>query len=257
MELIDTHCHLQFDAYHGREDDVIAAATHAGVKKFICVGTSLKDSKAAASIAQDKKNVWATAGVHPHDASQFLTDPNGAKKLNKIIDLPKVVAVGEVGLDHYKMYSPKDVQEQVLKAQLEVGLKQGLPFIFHIRDAWDSFWPIFDSYKAVRGVIHSFSTDQRQLDKILSRGLYIGLNGIMTFTEDKAQLAAARAVPDEYLVLETDAPFLTPVPFRNELCEPKHIVSTAEFLAELRGQKLEELAKISTVNAIELFGLDS
>lgn len=257
MEFIDTHCHLQFDAYQGRVDEVIATATQARVARFVCVGTSLGDSEAGINIAKNRDNVWATAGVHPHEADNFLADSSSTKKLIKLAEGSKVVAIGEVGLDYYKMYSAKKTQEMALRRQLEVGLELNLPFVFHIREAWESFWPVFDSYKGIRGVVHSFSTHTGHLDEALARGLYIGLNGIMTFTEDKAQLAAAKIVPLEKSVLETDAPFLTPAAFRNDLCEPKHLVSTAKFLAELRSEKLTDLAVATTANAVKLFGLEN
>ena len=255
MELIDTHCHLQFEKYRDREDEVLAEAARSGVKKFICVGTTLQDSKAAAELARTKASVWATAGTHPHDATKFLADPNALKKLKKLTQLPRVIAVGETGLDFYRQVSAKDEQEQSLRAHIEVGLELDLPLVFHVRDAWEDFWRIFDSYKGLKGVVHSFSTHSGHLDEILSRGLYVGLNGIMTFTKEHNRLEAARAVPIDKLLLETDAPFLTPAPFRGELCEPKHIVSIADFLARLREENLEELAEATTANAIKIFGL--
>ena len=127
--------------------------------------------------------------------------------------------------------------------------------IFHVREAFEDFWPIFDEFKGVRGVIHSFTATQKELDDILSRGLYVGLNGIMTFTKQDAQLAAAKAVPLDRLVLETDAPFLTPAPYRGTICEPKHVRITAEFLADLRGESLAAIADATTHNARKLFDL--
>ena len=256
MEFIDTHCHLQFEKYHGREDEVLADASHAGVKKFICVGTTLADSRQAAELAKTKDDVWASAGTHPHDASSFLADPDATEKLKKIVRQPRVVAVGETGLDYYKRFSTKDEQKRVLRTHIEIGLECRLPLVFHVRDAWDDFWRIYDSYKNLMGVVHSFSADPEQLDRVLGRGLYVGLNGIMTFTKQESQLEAARSVPVDRLLLETDAPFLTPAPFRGELCEPKHIASIAEFLAKLRDESLEELARATTDNALKLFGIE-
>lgn len=255
MELVDSHCHLQFDNYKDRENEVIANASRDGVKKLICVGTTLKDSKTAAGLAFSNKDVWAAVGAHPHEATHFLADPNSSKKLKKLGSLSKVVAVGETGLDYYRQTSSKDDQKAVLRLHIEAGLEMNLPVIFHVRDAWEDFWPIFDTYRNIRGVVHSFSAHRAHLDKILDRGLSVGLNGIMTFTKDDGQLEAAKAVPLERLLLETDAPFLTPAPFRRELCEPKHILTIAEFLAKLRGEKLDELATQTTGNAIKLFGL--
>src|SRR5205823_6096866 len=125
---------------------------------------------------------------------------------------------------YYKSETPREVQEKAFRAQIETGLPSGLPFTFHVRDAWKDFWRIFDEYPGLKGVVHSFSSGSKQLDAALSRDLYIGLNGIMTFTKDHAQLDAAKLVPLDKLILETDAPFLTPAAHRGDICEPKHIV---------------------------------
>lgn len=256
MELVDSHCHLQFDNYKNRENEIIAAASKNGVKKLICVGTTLHDSKFAVELSQKNKGVWAATGAHPHEATKFLTDPNSPKKLRKLASLPRVVAIGETGLDYYRQTLTKEDQRAALRTQIEVGLELNLPFIFHIREAWEDFWPIFDSYKNLSGVVHSFSTHSGHLEEILSRNLYIGLNGIMTFTKDDNQLEAAKAVPLDRLLLETDAPFLTPTPYRGVLCEPKHILTIAEFLAKLREEDFHDLAAATTANAVKLFGLE-
>lgn len=255
MEFVDTHCHLHFDKLSPDREAVYEASQAAGVKKIICVGTSLDDSHKACHYAHTKDGLWATGGVHPHDATKFLDDPDGAAKLANLLKMPKVVAVGEIGLDYYKSATPKDIQEKALRAQLEIALPTALPFSFHVRDAWTDFWRIIDDYSGVKGVVHSFSSGRKQLDTALGRGFYIGLNGIMTFTKDEAQLEAARQVPLDKLLLETDAPFLAPMPFRGDICEPKHVVNVAEFLAKLRNQSIEQLATATTENATKLFGL--
>lgn len=255
MNLIDTHSHLHFDSFDANRQAVYEAALAAGVSKILCIGTSLQDSHQAMHYAQQKAGVWAAAGVHPHGAAKFLEDSDGQEKLQKLLAMPKVVAVGEIGLDYYKSSTPKDVQEKAFRSQLEVGIPTGLPFSFHVRDAWSDFWRIIDDYQDISGVVHSFSSGTKQLEAALSRGLHIGLNGIMTFTRDATQLEAARQVPTDKLLLETDAPFLTPAPFRGKTCEPKHTMATAEFLAKLRNQPLPELAKITTQNAEKLFSI--
>ncbi len=255
MELVDTHCHLQFEPYEAREDEVLARASRQNVKQIICVGTTLADSAKAVELAAAKKGVWAAVGAHPHEASSFLADPNSAKKLKKLAEEPRVVAVGEIGLDFYRNISNEPDQEQALRTQLEVATQLNLPIIFHVRDAWSEFWKILDEYKPSRAVIHSFSAHQSQLSEVLKRNLYVGLNGIMTFTKDEQQLEAAKAVPLDRLLIETDAPFLTPAPVRKELCEPRHVRVTAEFLAHLRGEPIEKLAKVTTANARTLFSL--
>jgi TatD DNase family protein len=184
--------------------------------------------------------------VHDHHALQQFRD---------LANKAKVIAIGETGLDYFYEHSPREEQERLLRFQLDIAAEHHLPLIFHVRDAFEDFWPIFDSYSGLRGVIHSFSATSRELAQILSRGLYVGLNGIMTFTKDTAQLDAAKAVPLDRLLLETDAPFLTPVPYRGTICQPKHVRDTAEFLASLRGEGLDELARASTRNAQKLFGI--
>ena len=255
MELIDSHCHLQFSDLSENIGQVLSDAKAAGVGRIICVGTNLDDSQIAIDLAAAHDNVWASVGVHPHDAQDFLKNPDSAKILNKLSKLPRVVAVGEIGLDYYHQNSPRPDQHKSLRQQIEIGAASGLPLIFHVREAWDDFWPMFDDYKIKNGVIHSFSADEHQLDNALSRGLYIGLNGIMTFTKDKSQLSAARKAPLDRVLLETDAPFLTPAPYRGQPCQPKHARVTAEFLAKLRGESLQDLAAASTANSTRLFNL--
>lgn len=254
MELTDTHCHLYFDKLADKIDEVMLSAESAGVTRMICVGTSLEDSQEAIDLAARFDNVWAAVGAHPHDGKDF-DYVAGGRALAELAQRPKVVAIGEIGLDFYKDYSPREEQEKLFRLQLEAGRPAGLPFIFHVRDAWKDFWRIMADYPDIKAVIHSFTAGQKQLDKVLDKDWYVGLNGIMTFTRDEAQLQAAKNVPAERLLLETDAPFLTPLKHKGEVCEPKHVRATAEFLAELRDQTLEELAEYTTVNALRLFGL--
>ena len=255
MEFVDTHCHPQFDDFLPDNEAVVDRARKAGVNRMISVGVSLEDSQKAIAFAAGNDGVWATAGAHPHDGKEFLNDKAAARKLQELLKQPKVVAVGEIGLDYYHEHTPKDDQAKILAMQIEAGLKSGLPFVFHVRDAWGDFWTVFDKYPGLKGVIHSFTGGPKQLDEALGRGLYIALNGIVTFTRDQALLAAAKKLPLEKLLLETDAPFLTPAAAKGQVCEPKHVRLTAEFLAGLRGEELEQLAAATTANAIGLFNL--
>jgi TatD DNase family protein len=281
MYFVDTHCHIHFDDYLSDSEQVVTDAAASKVKKMICVGVSLEDSQKAVDFAYKYENIWASVGAHPHDADNFLNDKDAIKKLEllisvngspidlsseaakisesreryKLIKNTKVVAVGEIGLDYFHENTPREKQIKVLREQIEFGLTTKLPFIFHVRDAWEDFWKIVDSYQGIHGVIHSFSAHEGQLNEILKRGFYVGLNGIMTFTKDEKQLEAAKKVPLDKLLLETDAPFLTPKPHRGKRCEPKHVVLTAEFLASLRGETLEELAAATTKNAEEIFSI--
>jgi TatD DNase family protein len=271
MELTDTHCHIHEAAYlaslrtetkHRYEkagspsaDDMIVAARAADVTRMICVGCTLEDSELAIEFAKDRENIWASIGIHPHEAKDYVGNDKALKRFAALATKPKVVGVGECGLDYYYTHSLPADQEAILRFQMELALEHDLPMIFHVRDAFDDFWPIFDSYKGLRGVIHSFTATQKELDQILDRGLYVGLNGIMTFTDRQQQIDAAKAIPLEKMVLETDAPFLTPHPYRGSICEPKHTRVTAEFLASLRGESLDEIANRTTENAQAVFGI--
>jgi TatD DNase family protein len=258
MEFTDTHCHLQFADYPLDPDQVLQDAFEEKVTRVIAVGCTLEDSKAAVEFAARHDNVWAAIGLHPHEAGRYIHDHHALQEFRELASRPKVVAVGETGLDFYYNHSPKEAQVQLLRFQLDVAATHNLPLIFHVRDAFDDFWPIFDEFHGVgrlRGVIHSFSSDQADLEQIILRDLYVGLNGIMTFTTKPEQLAAAKAVPLDRLLLETDAPFLTPKPFRGKVGEPKYVRVTGEFLAHLRGENLESLAITTTANACELFKL--
>lgn len=269
MELIDTHCHIHEATLEGlgeqntkhkwikagspKPDDIIARAKKAGVEKMICVGTTLTDSELAVQFVLNRKNLYASIGIHPHEAKDHKE--KDLEKLDQLAIAPRVIAVGEIGLDYYYEHSPKKVQREIFIKQLEIAQKHDLPVIFHVREAFGDLFAVLSDFKGVRGVIHSFTANTTTLDKTLNLGLYIGLNGIMTFTKDDYQLEAAKAVPLNRLLLETDSPFLTPKPHRGKICEPEHLVDTAKFLADLRLEKLAEIEKATTKNAIELFKL--
>ncbi len=271
MQFVDTHCHIHEastqtggDAYVREKwakggitspDELIKEATKSGVNTLICVGCTLKDSEMAVKLAQRQADCYATVGIHPHEAKDHLSDDTKLKIGDLVKNGKKIVAIGEIGLDYFYTHSSKEDQVDILRFQLDLAVKHDLPVIFHVREAYEDFWPIFDEYKGIRGVIHSFSTNVATLDQILSRGLYIGLNGIMTFTQDAQQIEAAKKVPISRLLLETDAPFLTPAPYRGTICQPKHVVETAKFLSELRQETLERVAKTTTSNAKQLFNL--
>lgn len=291
-ELFDTHCHIHSigmgnddftakkwsDSGVADADEVIESAHEAGVGKLICVGTGLEDSRRAIDFTQSRDNCYAAVGVHPHNAQscfgERLSGSSSKRLFRRDLDnsitaalaplesrgsknpkVSKVVAIGEVGLDYYREHSPKTDQIRLLEFFLEQAVRADLPVIFHVREAHKDFWPIVDNFKEIRGVLHSFSATTRELEEGLKRDLHIGLNGIMTFTGDKSQLDAAKAVPLGRLLLETDAPYLTPQPFRGKICKPEHTLDIAKFLAELRGERLEELAEKTTSNACDLFDI--
>lgn len=268
MDFVDTHCHIQsvglaIGERTTRElwakteltgDQVVANAVADGVTRMICVGCDQADSELAINFVQDRDNCWASIGIHPHEAA-LHTDKLAS--FAALADKPKVVAIGECGLDYFYEHSPREAQITVLKFQLELAVKAGLPVIFHVREAFDDFWPIFDSFPAgsIKGVLHSFTDSADNMQQAVKRGLYIGVNGIATFAKQAEQLEVYKTIPAANLLLETDAPFLTPVPFRGKINEPKQIKTVAEFLAGLRDESLESLAQITTDNACALFDI--
>ena len=254
MQFVDTHCHIHFPDYQLEPELVINEAADMGVTKLLCVGCTLADSKLGIAFAHRYPSVWASIGLHPHEADDYVNDSAALQSFSDLATKDRVVAIGEAGLDYYYQHSDKKNQQKLLRFQMAIAKQHNLPMIFHVRDAFEDFWPIYDEYK-VPGVIHSFSATKHELSEALKRDLFIGLNGIMTFTKNADQLEAAKAVPLSKLLLETDAPFLTPTPYRGIICQPKHVVVTAEFLSGLRNQTLAELAEATTNNATILFNI--
>jgi TatD DNase family protein len=253
MELFDSHCHIQsVGAFEGEEttralwaraveqdpDAVIKRAEAADVTRMLCVGCTLVDSQLAITFAENREQCWASVGIHPHEAYQYASDATARQEFAQLAGQPKVVAVGECGLDYFYEHSSKEDQVAILKYQIELALEHSLPIIFHVREAFDDFWPIFESYQSanrpIRGVLHSFTDTQANLERAIKHNLYVGVNGIATFTKNPMQQELYRTLPHERLILETDAPFLTPSPYRGTICEPYHIRTIAEFLSRQR-----------------------
>lgn len=251
MDFIDSHCHIHSKDYRLDGASVYQRALDQHVTKMICVGTDQADSVLAIDFAQQHANAWAAVGVHPHEAQY------GASDVEKLAEKQKVVAIGEIGLDYFYHHSSPGRQRELLELQIDLALRKKLPIIFHVREAFDDFWPIFDSFYAqatkIRGVIHSFSDAQINVDKALARGLYIGVNGISTFTKDSHQQTVYKNVPLEKIVLETDAPYLTPTPHRGKVNEPLYVRHVGEHLAGLKNCSLQDIAVATTANATDLF----
>lgn len=268
MEFVDTHCHIHeatqdapAEAYVSEKwakggftdpQPLIDEAVTNGVRRMICVGCSLRDSEMAVSLAQRNEHCWASVGIHPHEAKDHL-DTKTQDAFARLAKQDRVVAIGEFGLDYFYNHSEKRDQIALLEFQLDVAQKLNLPCVFHVREAYNDFWPIFDKFQGIRGVLHSYTDSLKNLEKALERGLYIGVNGISTFARESEKRVMYVTIPQRSLLLETDAPFLTPAPNRSIICQPKHVVRTAEFLAGIREESLEDLASITTQNACNLF----
>jgi len=250
--LIDTHCHIHQEEYHDELEDILANAAEAAVERIFCVGVDEVDSGRALAVARAYENVYAIIGLHPQEADRGF---EALEEIQRLVELDpdNVVGIGECGLDYYYEGYDKDAQERALRFQIELALEHDLPLSFHIRDAFEDFFAILDDYDGVRGVVHCFTAGVAEMEEAVDRGLLIALNGIMTFSKDKDQLAAARQVPLDNLILETDSPYLSPVPKRGQRNEPANVAFTAEFLAELRSESFEEFSSSTSANAQMLF----
>lgn len=249
--LIDSHCHIHdTNFFPENREEVYERAIEANTQ-MIVVGTSEADSFEVVKFAATHEGVWAVAGVHPHDTKQ------GWKRVEELIEQKseKLVGIGEIGLDYFYDNSPRDVQIKALEEQLQWAVDSNLPVSFHVREAYSDFWPIFDSFSGVRGVLHCFTDTKHTLEEALKRNLYIGVNGISTFTKDPIQQEMFATIPLEHMLLETDAPFLTPRPFRGKMNEPVYVVEVAKHMANVRNVSPGEVIAKTTSNTQALFAL--
>lgn len=249
--LVDTHCHLHdSEFYPENREDAYRQSIAAGVS-MVCVGTSGRSSQEAVEFCKTHPYTYPVIGVHPHDAR------DGWEQIGELLvaDRQSVIGIGEIGLDYYYNHSPKEVQREALEAQIQLALINNLPISFHVREAFSDFWPIFDNFSGIRGVLHSFTDIKANMEQGLARGLYIGVNGISTFTKDTAQQDLLTSVSLDRLLLETDAPYLTPKPFRGKMNIPAYVGSIAEFHARARNVPLASLQSATTANAEALFGV--
>jgi TatD DNase family protein len=259
ISLIDTHAHLDMKEFDNDRNEVIARALVAGVTKIITVGTDISSSRTAIELAEKYPQIYAGIGIHPHDAGRVAQ--SYIPQLKELAKHPKVVAIGETGLDFYRNYSPKEAQFAVLREQLELASELNLPIIIHTRNAahetieilgeWVKRHPIV---AGPRGVIHCFSEDASTANKFLEFGFFISFTGAVTYPQNKALIVAKTILIDKIMV-ETDCPFLPPQKYRGKRNEPSYVVLTAERLADAMGISFEKFAAQTTENAHRLFKL--
>ena len=252
--LVDSHCHLDFPDYADNVEAVVERARIAGVGVCVSIGTELKRFPGVRAVAEKFPNVWCSVGVHPHEAEKELLD--GAGALIAEAAHPKVVAIGETGLDYYYEHSPKAQQQANFRAHIAAARETGLPVIVHTRDADDDTIAILRDELgegAVTGLIHCFTGTKVLADAALELGLYISVSGIATFKNSVALRDVIKTVPLEQLLVETDAPYLAPVPHRGKTNEPAFVVHTAAMLAELKGVTADQIAAVTTENFFGLF----
>lgn len=253
--LFDTHAHLHFPEYADDREAVLARARAAGVHGLVTVGTDIDSSVAAIALAARAPGVWASVGVHPHDAAE--ADEGVLTQIEHLAAGPGVVAVGEIGLDFFRNLSPPDVQDVVFRRQLDLARRVGKPVLVHCRDAHAETVAILAEARVgeVGGIMHCFSGDVAVARRCLDLGLLISLAGPVTYKNARALRDVARFVPADRLVVETDSPFLPPEGYRGQRNEPAYLTLTAARVAELRGEPLEPLAARMTDNARALFRL--
>ncbi len=252
--LIDSHCHLEYDGLVENQEAVLQRARDAGVGGFLNISTRHSEWERVVGTAQRESDVWASVGIHPHEADAH--ENLGRDILAEATKAERVVGIGETGLDYYYDKSDRQVQQDLFRMHIGVARETGLPLIIHTRDAEDDTAAILAHEKekgAFPALIHCFTASADFGRKVLDMGLSISISGIVTFKNAKDLQAVAAEIPADRLLVETDSPFLSPVPHRGKPCEPAFVRNTAEFLAELRGESFDELAERTTHNFHELF----
>ncbi len=254
MRLIDSHCHLNYEGLAERRDEVLASARAVGVAGFLNISTRQAEWNEVIAAAEANADVWATVGVHPHEADAH---PDlGAAALIEASSHPDVIAIGECGLDYYYDKSDRAAQRDRFRAHIEAARATGLPLVVHTRDAEEDTAAILEqavNAGGVRGVLHCFTGSWDLAKKALDLGFYVSLSGIVTFKNAQDLQQTAKRIPEGRLLVETDSPFLAPVPHRGRTCEPAFVADTARFVAGLRGVEVETLAEQTTHNFFNLF----
>ena len=254
MTLIDSHCHLNYEGLVERQPEVLTAARDRGVGGFLNISTRQREWNDIIGVAKREPDVWASVGVHPHEADAH---PDlGATALIEAADHPRVIAIGECGLDYFYDKSGRAAQRERFQAHIDAARETGLPLVIHTREAEDDTAEILT--EAVReggvtGVLHCFTGSAELARKGLDLGFYVSLSGIVTFKNAADLQETAKWLPADQMLVETDAPFLAPVPHRGQKCEPAFVADTAAFVADLRGEELEQLAARTTENFFRLF----
>ena len=255
MKLVDSHCHLDDEKFAADLDAVMERARAAGVERMMTIGTGNgpPDLEAAVRLANAHPFLYATVGVHPHDAAKAT--PATYEHLLALLAHPKVLALGEIGLDYHYDFSPREVQREVFSGQLHLAVKTGKPVVIHTREAWPDTLRLIDETPPPRGgIMHCFTGGPDEARQALDRGFYLSFGGVITFPKADEVRVAARLTPDDRLLVETDAPYLAPVPHRGKRNEPAFIVETVRRLAEIRGAQPEFIAGLTEANFERLTG---
>lgn len=254
MRLTDSHCHLAM-LEPARVNEVLDRARSEGLAGFLVPGTAVEDSTAATKLAQQHTDVWSAVGFHPHEAKDCDTEAFAA--ISELASEPRVAAIGEIGLDYHYMHSPREVQREVFMRHIALAKERNLPVIIHNRESTQDLLDLLESDEArgTRGVLHSFTESADVARTLLDRGFFISFSGIVTFRTAETLREVARSLPHDRVLIETDTPWLAPVPHRGKENEPAFVTKTAEVLAGLWGRTLEEVAEQTTANFERAFGV--
>jgi TatD DNase family protein len=252
MRWTDTHCHLNHEQLLPEWEAALLRAQQSGVARLLLIGYDLPSSERAVQLAEQSEALWAAVGIHPHDATTCT--PTALARLRELSRHPRVVAIGEIGLDFYRDLSPRERQYEAFHAQLALAQEQGLPVVIHCREAYDPLLALLAQYPRVRGVLHCFSGTTAHAERGLALGYYLGIGGVITFKNAAPLRAIVQAMPRERLLLETDAPYLAPHPYRGTRNEPAYLPLIARQVADLWAISLQELSRITESNVASLFG---
>jgi len=252
--MIDSHCHLNFNKFDGRRDELVAAASEAGVHTIVNIGIDLVTSRESIDLAERFDNVYATVGIHPHDSETFSDE--ALRQIREWTEHSRVRAVGEIGLDYYRDYAPRPTQQRAFQAQLELAGELRMPIVIHTRAAFRETVDMVRQHGSgiPGGIFHCFPGDERDAAEVVDMGFVIGVGGSITYKKSKMARTAA-AMPLDKIVLETDAPFITPEPHRGKPNQPAYIAIIARKLAELQGVPIEEVEKLTDRTCQKIFGL--
>lgn len=249
----DSHCHLTADAFQEDREEVMARARRAGVRGMVCIASTPADARDALRLAESHADVWCTAGLHPHEAG--APAPGWEAEVRALLDNPGVVAVGECGLDFHYDFAPREPQFRVLEAQVAMAAETGLPLVVHSRSADPEMTAVIrDLPPGVKGVLHCFTGGDTLLEAGLAAGWYVSFSGLVTFKRFQGE-AQVRLVPADRILVETDAPYLAPVPFRGRRNEPAHVLLTTARVAEIRGEDPAEFGRTVEANARAFYRL--
>lgn len=253
--LVDTHAHLDHERFSGETDAVIQRATEQGVNTIITIGCDLDSSRAALELSRSYPHLYATVGIHPHDAAQL--DAEALRQLEQLAAEDKVVAIGEIGLDYYRNRCAPHQQQQAFRQQLQLAKRCRLPVVVHDRDAHQDVLQILHQEQAAQfgGVLHCFSGDLEMAQQCVEMGFYLSFTGTITYPANDAIREVIRRIPTEHILIETDCPYLSAQPWRGKRNEPAYIVSTAQKIAEIKQLSLTDVARITSLNAHRLFGV--